>query len=576
MRSSPLPACAAFFLAGCGHFPPAAPPPASSAFDDAGLAADPEPESPPAPPAPGAPAAPSLQAKAAPAALGAGPGPRRPEKVDEIRAAVEAVLRTQADSLWRAWTTGAKSDPAEAWKGREAILTRATLAQVGRALAAAQGDDRRALQYLRNFLVGEILAREIAEPSAHLASARATATFSWNGRPVPLREVPALLAAESDALRRRSIAAAAAPVSARLGPLAQAREEKLSAAARALGWESTLALAADLRGAAPDALARLASSVLARTENLYRSLLDDLARRDLSLSFDSLRAHDLPRLLLPAADEETFPAARAFDDATAAIAGLGLDLGRQRPIRIGTTARPEKSPRPLALPVEVPTDVRLSSAPAGGLDAVGAILHELGAAEFYAHVTSPVMEFRRLGPSAIPEAWAQLVEGIAETPEWLASRGLGGERLRDALQAGAARRLHAVRSAAARVLLEVERAKAPARTGEIWAAVSARAFGHAGDSLAPGWQLEGDPLLRAADDLRARLLAAQAEKFLTRAAKGEPWWRSREAGEILRRTWPEGTRALPEERSAAMGYPALDAEALESLLRARAGITPAG
>ena len=58
--------------------------------------------------------------------------------------------------------------------------------------------------------------------------------------------------------------------------------------------------------------------------------------------------------------------------------------------------RPRKDPRPLVLPVDVPNDVRLSFAPGGGLPEVRALLHEMGAAVYYAHVQSARVEYPRL------------------------------------------------------------------------------------------------------------------------------------------------------------------------------------
>jgi len=533
-----------------------------NAMDDAGASAPEDPG--PALPAPAAATPPRAAATPAPA--------RAAPTLAEIRSAVDAVLRAQGLALWATWTSGEKLDVAGAWKGREGVLSKEALVRVGQALAAAQGEERRALDWLRSYLAGEILAREIAEPAAKLAAARAAATFPWDRKSVPLRDATALLAAEPDALRRASIASAAGQAAARLLPLAAARDERLAAAVRTLGWDGTLALAADLRGASPDALAALADRVLARTEELHGAVLDDLARRELSLSFTALRTRDLPRLLRPMALADAFPAARAVADATAVLGGLGLELRGDHPIVLDADARPGKIGRPLAVPVDVPGDVRLSLVPSPGLDAAAALLHELGAAEAYAHATVPQLEFRRLGPPALSASWALLAEGVTASPEWLSTHGVEGDRLRETVRAAAARRLQAVRGAAARVLFEIRRAREPARAAEIWRAVSERAFGHADEELAPAVRLDPDPLLRAAEELRAELLAAQLEAHLARLAGDGPWWRSTRAGEWLRRTWAEGTRATPEERSASMGYAALDADALEALWRARCGL----
>ncbi|HYG68619.1 MAG TPA: hypothetical protein VD838_13200, partial [Anaeromyxobacteraceae bacterium] len=179
-----------------------------------------------------------------------------------------------------------------------------------------------------------------------------------------------------------------------------------------------------------------------------------------------------------------------------------------------------------------------------------------------------------------PSTWARLFEALAGDPLWLSERGLEGDALRDEVRAAAARRLHDARDAAARVIFEVERARDPSAAEAAWPALAARAFLHpAEEDAPPPWRTDPDPLLHAAETLRAVLLAAQAEVFLAERAGSPAWWRAKRAGEWLRGTWAAGSRHAPEELAAAMGARALDAAALERIARARAALgtaTPRG
>lgn len=580
-RRLAAPLLAGLLLAACAHpgtpalvaavdgahaaGPVAATAPAAAASEGSGSSA-----TDPAPAAPGEPAKPEGAAAPAPApAPSAAPaaGAVDAAAIAGIRAGVDAVLRAQADAIWRAWTGRGRADPAAAWKGHEALLRRDALARVGRALAAATGDERRALAALRAFLAGEVLAREIAPVQAKLDAARAAATFAWDGQAVPLARAPALLAGEPDAQRRAAIARAADAAAAALAPLADARDARLAAAARALGWPSTLALAADLRGATIDALAALADAVLARTDEAYRALLDELGRRELSLGFADLRARDLPRLFAAAPAADAFPADRALADVSRVLAGLGLDLATQK-IDVDGAARPGKAAPPLALPVDPPGDVRLSFVPAPGLAPLRALLDAAGVAERYANVATPVLEFRRLGSAALPDAAGLLLEAVATTPEWLADRDGDAERRAETARAGIAERLHRARTAAARVLWEIARAKAPERAAAAWAEISTRAFGHPDDVPEPVERAGSDPLLRAAEDLRAEVLAAQLEGWLARE-DGTAWWRSERAGAWLRAAWADGGRRTPDELAATTGATGLDPGALDAIARDR-------
>jgi hypothetical protein len=509
---------------------------------------DPQPGTPPAPPARSA-----------------------DDPLTRVRDQVDALLRAQGEAYWKAFTEGQAVDLAATWTGRESLLAPETLTAVAAERDRATGEERRALRHLHAFLAGEQLARATTDAAARAAAARGTATVRWGGREVADRQVATLLANEPDASRRQQLAAAQAAAAEKWLPLVDARSRALEEAARALGYAGTLALAAELRGELPDTLAALAESALARTDGVYRELVTDLAQRRLGLPLERVRTRDAPRLLRSAAEPGAFPAERQQDDLAATLRGLGIDLGDQRNLVVDAAPKPDKVPRPIALPVEVPRSVRLSFAPVAGVDAMRALLHEAGAAEFWAHVRTPVLEFRRLGPAAIPETWAQLLEALAGDPLWLSERGLEGEALRDEVRAAAARRLHATREAAARVIFEIARARDPAAAAAGWPALAERAFLHPADENAPPpWRTDPDPLLRAAEALRARLLAARAEVFLAERAGAPAWWRSKRAGEWLKTTWAAGSRHTPEELAAAMGARGLDAAALEKIARARA------
>jgi hypothetical protein len=556
--------------AGCPHRG-AAPAPSSvaapaEAASQGGAPAAPPPAAPQAPTASDAPrpdAPPPPESAPAPA-----PPARRGARADlrAIRAGAEAVLRAQAVAYWRWFSRGDVPDPGAAWKGQAGLLSDATLAGVAAAARTANGDERRGLAHLHAWLVGERLARDAAEPARGGAAPPAPATFQWDGRAVPLRDATALLAGDHDHDRRRALAEAAAAASAPLVAVAEAREARLREAAKELGYGSTLELAAQVRGEVPDALGALAEAVLTRTEASWNALLDELARRE-GLARDEIRASDLPWLLRTTAPAAAFPGDRQLDAAAALLGGIGLDLSKQHNLHLDPAARAGKIPHAIAIPLDPPGDVRLSTAPVAGLDALRGVLHELGVAEHYAHVRPGPPELRRLGPAAIPEAWGILFEEVGGDPAWLAERGLDVEHAKAEARTAAARRLLRAREAAARVLAAIARARAPAESASEDARLLARAHGCPADRD-PFPPLEPDPLLRSAEALRAELLAAQAELFLE-AKAGAAWWRSPASGGWLRGAWAEGGRRTAEEVSLAMGQQGLDPAALEVLVKRR-------
>jgi hypothetical protein len=116
------------------------------------------------------------------------------DRFTPVRAAADGLLAAQGEAAWRGWTSGETAAPAIPWKGREALLDPALLVQLAEAVAAAPPPERSRLERLRAFLLGEQLARAAAGPSQALAAARSAASFGWEKRTVPVRQLDTLLA----------------------------------------------------------------------------------------------------------------------------------------------------------------------------------------------------------------------------------------------------------------------------------------------------------------------------------------------------------------------------------------------
>jgi hypothetical protein len=500
---------------------------------------------------------------AAPADL-SGPafGPAEPPPADDpfaaVRESVDALLLAQGEALWAAWTRGAKVDLGATYAGREKIFAADTVRRVGEAARRASGDEARALQLLHGFLVGEHLGRETRDSAVRLARARASATIPWGGQVIPSDRVPGLLVAEPDADRRATLHRLQAEALARWEPLATAHAAQLDAAARRLGYASTTDLGAELRGASRDELAAFAEQVLRTTEAAYQEAMATLAQAELGRPLGEVRGADVPRLFRSAQDPRLFPAARLVSDVRELFSGLRLDLASRPGAVLDLEARPRKDPRPLALPISVPGDVRLAAVPGGGFAELRGLLHEMALASYFSRIESPRVEFRRLG-NATGETWALLFEELAGDPRWLLeTTGDTDPHLVPIVRTAAARRLHGVREAAARLLLELRRPADAAGATRLATSLLERAFARSvsRDEVAIALA-ERDPLLQSAVGLRAAVLAAQAVSFLAAGAE-QAWWKDERVGEFLGRAFAEGSRPDADALAAAFGSSSLD------------------
>ncbi len=501
----------------------------------------------------------------APVPAEAPPPPPVVPPIDRVRADVDALLAAQGEATWLAWTTGAPLDVAGPMRGREWIADGGALAALDALPAAADPAEAGRRRMLRDFLVGERLAAAIA-PVPGLSPP--DLTFSFEGRTVALRDTASMLAAEPDAARRAALDLARAPAAARAAKAAEANAAALADAAGRLGLGDPLSIAAELRRASPDSLAALAGATLDATGPAYCAAMEALARGEAGAPFSATHLRDLPRILRASHEPKAHPAARLVADGQSAASAAGVDL-RAR-VKLDDRVVAGKSQRPLAVPVRVPDDVRLSAMPSGGASEARAFLHELGVALYFSGVRAEGVESRRLGSPAAAATWGYLFEGLASDPAWLHDRsGVLGHGLAREIKAAQAERLHAVRMQAVRVLREIERSRgvAPGAAGD--ARLLSRALCHpVGAEDAARWPIPRDPLLSTADGLRGALLAAQIEASLAEKGGG-PWWQWKDAPSWLGPIWAAGAVASVEDLVRAAGLDAVSPEPLARSARSR-------
>jgi hypothetical protein len=496
------------------------------------------------------------------------PAPAIPPDVatlSRIRGDVEALLAAQAEATWISWISGSPLDVAGPLRSREWLADGGALRALDAIPVAGDPAEAARRRTLRDFLVGEALAARAA-PSRDAVPP--DLTFSWEGRIVALRDGASLLAAEPDAARRAALDLARAPASARAARAADADAQALARASVELGLGELPAVAADLRRSSPDALAALATATLDATGPGYCAAMDALARQELGTPLASTQARDLPRILRASHEPRAHPAVNLVADGRAAAQAAGIDLATR--VRLDDRPATGKSQRPLAVPVQVPDDVRLSTLPSGGASESLAFLHELGVALYLSSIRAQPLEARRLGTPAAPATWGFLFEALAADPAWIHDRsGVTGHALGREMKAAQAHRLHAARMAAARLLRELERSRGGTAGTEGDARVLSRVLCRkVSADEAARWPIARDPLLTSADALRAMLLAAQFETALATEGGG-PWWRWKGAPAWLAARFAPGSPATVEELAAAAGVGALSPEPLARVARAR-------
>ncbi len=396
----------------------------------------------------------------------------------------------------------------------------------------------------------EVYAREVSEELRLCAD---SGTFDWDGARVKGSEAPRLLAAETDAARRRELTRRWLDAVGACDDLRAARLEALGEDARALGFGGRRALYEDFTGASLEALAASAQAFLRRTEAAYMTALSGWAARSLPTGQAPEYADRF--FFQSAAGTEAQFRARDFRELYAAtLAGLGVRAGSQPNLRLDEEPRPGKRADTACFAVDPSGDVRLVvGAAAGGLEFQRRSFMEGGRAQVLAWASRESSrrypEFVYPPDGATEAGHGLLLSSLFREPAWLAARrGTRAAEAEETARTAALLDLYGARRECASVIyaLALERGGDVRSDGlaEEYASLHTDATGFRHDAATR--LLDADGWFESATALRARLFAASLREHL-RARHGRRWFESSRAGEELIDVWNTASRYRVEE-----------------------------
>jgi hypothetical protein len=488
-------------------------------------------------------------------------------EVRALSAKAEALLRAQDELVWKSWTEGAPADLAKTYAGTEAWLTPAAIASVERLRGlTTDAGERRALAHLHAYLVTEWLAQNTVELSEAVAKLEQELTLGSGGQERPYRNLEALLAGERSALRRKALSESATPAVMRLSELLAQRRVRTEALVEHLGL-SAPELVAELREASLDELLALANQVLDRTQSAFATTLARLSWTELQLPVERVTRADVPRLFRLQGPDAAFPSSEIYPRAIRTLEGLGIDLPAMQNVTVDLRTGPGKNPRGLVLGVVVPTDVRVSLLPVGGVRDQRETLHQMGHTLHDALTRERRWELAKLGNRTVAEAWSFLLEDLALDPLWLERvAGLSGEAQVAWRTSALAQRLFLLRRAAGKVLFNAALRAPGADPKATYGRIMTRVYGFpmtpADDERA---ELDREEFLASGDYLQAFLLSAQLAEAL-RMRCGPAWWQEKAAGDWVRGRLAPGTSLSAGELARALGGSGIGVDALLAAL----------
>lgn len=441
---------------------------------------------------------------------------------------------------------------------RHADLFSADAVDALRLAAESDGDDAVHDRALLAFATDGYLERAAGDLSDRIASAERHALINWRGEQIRYPDAPERISTISERSERNGLFEQWLRAVEAINPLRVERLEATQAGAIALGYDDQVDMVRRTRGWNLDELAAVTRGALNASETGYYAAMRRLLARagiehgdgSLADAWFGLRGTGWDAWFEP----RLFP--RILN---ATVRGLGMELAEAPGVSIDAEPRLSKATGAFFVAIRVPGDVRLVLNPGGSWQDMSAALHAVGHLECAAgtpagSTPNPVA----MADSSVGQGYAMLLGGLLGDAEWLEeSLGMGESARVAFIDFYALAMLYRLRLDGGQLIYEL----GLHRGGEhpIHRALYAGTLG-----LLTGVRWPEEMYLATYKDaahsgssLRATMLAGILDQELQRRFPGG-WWRSTEAGAVLRDLFSSGAGWNAERVVAHLGYDSLD------------------
>lgn len=539
--------------------------------------------------------------------LGCGAKPE-PFSLEKTRDEAAALVQVQSILSWYSNCVGEKSLQGQTYKGHEDLFSGETIADVEKLIAAAgEGDEKRALVFLRNYLVSEYVSLKTAHFYDRISDAETAGKVRVTGLDgeIAYRDLDILLDNEEDPAQRENLQAAQARFwEETLNPIHEEKTAAEHAICAELGYGSYVELAEEMRNVDLQHLVQMSGEQIEKMNELYATLFAGQTEWVLGIAPDEFRRSDIGRLSQVSSFNRFFPKELVIPSFRAFLKNIGLDMNSAEgtPIHVNDDSHPMKDPRAVCYAMAVPSDVRISVKPSGGVPDFEVFFHEGGHAIHFANGVTPVWEFQQLGNNTVTEAYAGLFEGLWGDPDWLKwyreyvrdyNRFVDdGEEvpLMTDMEIALLVKNRAFwdiyymrRYAGAKLVYEavlhggdpaIYAGEYDGSAGEdmheTYRVLFSEAYGFEMTSTeALRFRTDVDPFFYSADYARSYALSKQIHEGLSKKF-GDPWWRNEQVGRYLKdEFWHDANKLQGDEAARALGYEDLNWEAFERELTRR-------
>jgi hypothetical protein len=370
--------------------------------------------------------------------------------VERIREKAVELAQKLARERFEVRAKVAKPAAERVFKDYDFILKDSKIKEVGKEKNDPQAP---ALGY---FLASAIVDMGLAPYTDQLTTYEQSTTADFNGGKLLYTDLVKKLATSSEDADRRKIASLMGPILENEGVFRNEIARRRSAGYVQLGYANYGDFYGKREGMDLAGVRASAESYLTSSQALYDSLFALMAQRVLKTEARRVRFIDLPYLTQGAEFADLFPGSQ-LERAKRVMKGLGVAIDSYSGFLIDDEVRPGKALAPEAFAVVVPSDVRVSVNPVGGVADIDQYLHALGDAAAFLLTPATAFEPAYLVNRTAQATMTWVPRLVLEDPAWIrANVKADPDRLNAYLAYRAFVSLYNARVLAAAAILEID------------------------------------------------------------------------------------------------------------------------
>lgn len=449
------------------------------------------------------------------------------EKAEELAIAVnKANMEPLAE--------GKNSSLESTYGGFGYLLTPSKLTKLGELVNEATDPAEKALrQETADMIRYHAIRAQVAPVIDNCINSMRDNTTVVEGNTVRLRGLAHQIGLEEDRDARRGAWLATSQLYTAINVYRRSLLMDLNERSTELGYEGYHAFLQEVQGWDLGLMKSAAETVLAGTTDQYTELLSSWADRELQLEVRKLRSYDAMRLFFFPSLGEKVGKFKPVELAEDALEQMGIQLKKQRLLKIESKKKDGRIPQASAFPVQV-GKCEVTMIPSEQVSDLQDLLGAIGEAQFHYQISNDVrFEDAYFGTNVYPAAYGALLQLLVEEQAWIEENvKLKGATAEEVAEAFRLRRLYQLRETAGHYLFQLQLQENPRIDAEVYNTVMEGAL---------GWKHtrnDADAYLMSNDDYASggRLLgyaiAVQIRAQL-RAENGEKWWKSKSVGEKL-------------------------------------------